>query len=77
MNLKRMANYFFLMICLFLSLSVTAQTQTKPLWVQKGEKSLEKKAYKRKLLFQNFQHLWNGCQPFRETTFPTSFRTYP
>lgn len=42
MNLKRMANYFFLMICLFLSLSVTAQTQTKPLWVQKGEKSLEK-----------------------------------
>lgn len=54
MNLKRMANYFFLMICLFLSLSVTAQTQTKPLWVQKGEKSLEKKPTNESYYFKIF-----------------------
>lgn len=42
MNLKRMPSCFFLMVCLLLSFSVMAQTQTKPLWIQNGEKSLAK-----------------------------------
>lgn len=54
MNLKRMANYFFLVVCLFLSLSAIGQTQTKPLWVQKGEKSLAKKQIRENYYFKVF-----------------------
>lgn len=54
MNLKRMANYFFLMVCLLLSFSAMAQTQTKPLWIQNGEKSLAKERTNENYYFKVF-----------------------
>lgn len=54
MNLKRMPSCFFLMVCLLLSFSVMAQTQTKPLWIQNGEKSLAKERTNENYYFKVF-----------------------
>lgn len=52
MELKRVINYSFLMVCLLLSITATAQT--KPLWVQKGEKSLAKEQSNESYYFKVF-----------------------
>lgn len=54
MNLKRMPSCFFLMVCLLLSFSAMAQTQTKPLWIQNGEKSLAKERTNENYYFKVF-----------------------
>lgn len=52
MELKRMINYSFLIFSLLLSMTVSAQT--KPLWVQKGEKSLVKEQTNENYYFKVF-----------------------
>ncbi len=69
MKFRKMLGQLFLLLCLVISLPGMAQQNTKPLWIQKGEKPLNKDRFNESYYFKVFNTYGMDVNKLKEERF--------